>query len=106
MDKSTRPWKGLHHRVSGREDYGQYYDLAAALIYGPRTLEEIKGHYESYLRLLGIFTPLTPFDYEEEEWDEEIKKSLIELEKMGWAEKENDRWRLTEGRKGGGEGPA
>ena len=53
-NESTRPWKSLHHRVSGRDDYGQYYDLAAALVDGPKTLQQIEGHYQSYLRLLGI----------------------------------------------------
>lgn len=95
---STRPWRGMHHRVSGRkrDDYGQYYDLAVALTDGPRTVEEIKGHYESYLRLLGFFTPLKPFSFSDEEWDREIRDALAVMTEWGWAVEEDGTYSLTE----------
>jgi hypothetical protein len=96
-ENSIRPWKDIHHRVSGRkkDNVGQYNDLAVALFDGPKTLEEIKEHYESYLRLLGIFTPLTPFKFNEEEWDREIKGSISVLEDWGWVEKSGNKFVLT-----------
>jgi len=94
--ESTRPWKSMHHRVSGRDDYGQYYDLAAALVDGPKTLQQIEGHYQSYLRLIGIFTPLSPFKFEEEDWRREILSALQVLEDWEWVEKHGKTWGLTE----------
>jgi hypothetical protein len=95
-EASIRPWKDIHHRVSGRKkDLGQYNDLAVALFDGPKTLEEIKEHYESYLRLLGMFTPLTPFKFNEDEWDREIKDSISVLEEWSWVEKRGNKFVLT-----------
>ena len=96
MSKSSKPWKGMHHRVGGREDHGQYYDLAVALSDGPRSLEQIKSHYESYLRLLGIFTPLAPFNFTDEEWSKEIRRGMKVLEEWEWAEYRDGLWELTE----------
>ena len=95
-NESTRPWKSMHHRVSGRDNYGQYYDLAAALVDGPKTLEQIEGHYQSYLRLIGIFTPLSPFKFEEEDWHQEILSALQVLKDWKWVEKHGETWELTE----------
>jgi hypothetical protein len=86
----------MHHRVGGRDDYGQYYDLAIALSDGPRSLEQIKGHYESYLRLLGIFTPLAPFNFTDDEWNTEIRRGMKVLEEWEWAEYHDGLWELTE----------
>jgi hypothetical protein len=86
----------MHHRIGGRDDYGQYYDLAVALTDGPKDLQQIKRHYESYLRLLGIFTPLSPFNFTEEEWNTEISKGLQSLEDLEWAKYRDGVWDLTE----------
>ena len=94
--ESTRPWKSLHHRATGRETYGQLYDLAAALIDGPKTFDQIAEHYKSYLRLIGIYAPLDPVRLDENEFSKEILASLDQLVERGWVEKNGDTWLLTE----------
>jgi len=87
----------MHHRVSGRknDDIKQYSDLVVALIDGPKTLEEIKENYWSYLRLLNIFTPFAPLKFNEEEWGHEIKDSISLLENWNWVEKRDNKFILT-----------
>jgi len=76
-------------------DYGQYYDLAVALSDGPRTVEEIKSYYKSYLRLLGLFTSFNPFSFDKKEWSKEIESALEALIERGWAVREGERYTLS-----------
>ena len=94
--ESTRPWKSLHHRATGRDTSGQLYDLAAALIDGPKTIDQIAEHYKSYLRLIGIYVSLNPVSYDEKELSKEILESLDQLVERGWVEPKGDTWLLTE----------
>jgi hypothetical protein len=87
----------MHHRLRGSKklDYGQYYDLAVALFDGPRTVEEIKGYYSSYLRLLSFFTSFHPFNFDDDEWSKEIESALEALIERDWAVREEERYTLT-----------
>jgi hypothetical protein len=37
------------------KEYGQSWEIAAALWDGPKTLPEIVDHFYSYIRMLGLF---------------------------------------------------
>jgi hypothetical protein len=45
-----------HRRDRQRDEYGQSWEMAAALWDGPRTIDEIVDHFRSYVRFLGLFS--------------------------------------------------
>lgn len=78
------------------DDWGQGYEVVAALIDGPRTLDEIVGHFEVYIRRLGFFASMAT-DWREGITDlhENLAAHVEDLEGRGWVSRDGDRYALT-----------
>jgi len=90
MTKQSR----RHHR---HDDYGGGYEVAAALMDGPRTLEEIVDHFETFLRRVGFLANFSS-DWRQGMGDlrENLAKTLENLVRQGWVMREGERYALTD----------
>jgi DNA-binding PadR family transcriptional regulator len=78
-----------------RKEYGQSWEIAAALWDGPRTLSEIVEHFHSYIRLLGFFSVTRRMEQRHERMAKRIEEMLEELTERGWIERQGERYALT-----------
>ena len=76
-------------------EYGQSWEIAAALWDGPRTISEIVGHFHSYARLLGFFGITKRMDRRHQKMTKRIEEALEELIAQGWVVQEGERYSLT-----------
>ena len=77
------------------KEYGQSWEIAAALWDGPKTIAEIVEHFHSYIRLLGFLNITGRMARRHGMMAERIETILNALIARGWAEKEGDRYTLT-----------
>lgn len=81
------------------KEYGQSWEIAAALWDGPRTLPEIVDHFHSYVRLLGFFNVTRRMARRHGTMAARIEAMLDALIARGWIVREGQRYALTaEGR--------
>jgi len=76
-------------------EYGQSWEVAAALWDGPRTLDEIADHFHSYARLLGFFSITKRLERRHDRMTKRIRETLEELIERGWVVREGERYALT-----------
>ncbi|MCW3133425.1 MAG: hypothetical protein N2V78_03755, partial [Methanophagales archaeon] len=76
-------------------EYGQSWEIAAALWDGPRTISEIVDHFHSYARLLGFFGVTRRMERRHQKMAKRIEEALEELIEQGWVVKEGERYSLT-----------
>ncbi len=77
------------------EEYGQSWEIAAALWDGPKTLSEIVDHFYSYIRLLGFFRITGRMERRHGRMAERIEEALDGLTERGWVVREGERYALT-----------
>jgi Co/Zn/Cd efflux system component len=78
-----------------QEEYGQSWEIAAALWDGPKALPEIVDHFYSYVRLLGFFSVTKRMERRHERMAERIEDGVETLVDRGWVAREDDRYALT-----------
>lgn len=83
--------------ADGRElkEYGQSWEIAAALWGGPKTLPEIVDHFYSYIRLLGFFKITPRMKRRHGKMTERIEETVEALIERGWVVREGERYALT-----------
>ena len=69
-------------------EYGQSWEIAAALWDGPRTLPEIVDHFHSYIRLLGLFSVTGRMERRHRQMAKRIEETVEELMERGWVMRE------------------
>jgi Co/Zn/Cd efflux system component len=86
-----------HRRDRPREEYGQSWEMAAALWNGPRTLDEIVDHFRSYVRFLGLFSVTERLERHDrsERMMAFVKETLENLIERGWVVRQGERYALT-----------
>jgi len=77
------------------KEWGQSWEIAAALWDGPRTLPEIVDHFYSYSRLLGLFRITRRMEKRHGKMAERIEENVDALIVRGWVAREGDRYALT-----------
>ena len=79
------------------EDHGQSWEVAAYLLDGPRTKEEIADHFRSYLRWLGFFNVTVCLGRvdKHQRLTDSVQETLDDLLTRGWAVRESERYALT-----------
>jgi len=93
------PHNHRHKRKSNKDnDYGQSWEIAAALIVGPLTIEEIRDHFKSYLRMLGMFNfaETMPRRTDRRHEGHDLESQLNKLITKGWIIKNDQSYALTE----------
>ncbi len=75
-----------------RREYLQSVRVAAALLDGPRTLDEISEHFYSYLRLIGLFQMT---ERRARAQTASIREKLEALLALSWIAREGERYALT-----------
>ena len=91
-----------HRRDRPHEEYGQSWEIAAALWDGPRTRNEIVDHFRSYVRFLGLFSVTERLERHDrsERMVAFVQETLENLIERGWVVPQGERYALTElGRK-------
>jgi hypothetical protein len=78
-----------------QKEYGQSWEIAAALWDGPKTIPEIAEHFHSYIRLLGFFSVTKRMEQRHERMAARIKKAMDALIARGWVVREDERYALT-----------
>jgi len=78
-----------------QKEYGQSWEIAAALWDGPRTFSEIVDHFHSYIRLLGFFSISERLEQRYEQMAKRLEEALEELTERGWVVREGERYALT-----------
>ena len=78
-----------------QKEYGQSWEIAAALWDGPRTLPEIVDHFHSYIRLLGFFSVTGRMERRHQRMAERIEEAVEQLIERGWVVREGERYALT-----------
>ena len=78
-----------------QKEYGQSWEIAAALWDGPKTLPKIVDHFYSYVRLLGFFSVTGRMERRHERMAKRIEETLEELIERGWVVREGGRYALT-----------
>ncbi len=78
-----------------KREYGQSWEIAAALWDGPRTLPEIVDHFHSYIRLLGLFSVTGRMERRHRQMAKRIEEAVEELIERGWVVREGERYALT-----------
>jgi len=78
-----------------KREYGQSWEIAAALWDGPRTLPEIVDHFHSYIRLLGLFSVTGRMERRHRQMARRIEEAVEELIERGWVVREGERYALT-----------
>ena len=78
-----------------QKEYGQSWEIAAALWDGPRTLPEIVDHFHSYIRLLGFFSVTGRMERRHQRMAKRIEEAVEELIERGWVVREGERYALT-----------
>jgi len=76
-------------------EYGQSWEVAAALWDGPKTLSEIVNHFHSYIRLLGFFSITERMERRHDRMKKRIEETLEELIERSWVVREGERYTLT-----------
>ena len=76
-------------------EYGQSWEIAAALQDGPKTNAEIVDHFSSYARLAGMFMVTKRMEKRHGRMAERIETALEELIERGWVERQGERYALT-----------
>jgi len=76
-------------------EYGQSWEIAAALWDGPRALAEIVDHFYGYARLLGFFRITKRMERRHDRMKTRIEEALDELAERGWVVHESERYALT-----------
>ena len=76
-------------------EYGQSWEIAAALWDGPRALPEIVDHFHSYIRLLGLFSVTGRMERRHRQMAKRIEEAVEELIERGWVVREGERYALT-----------
>ena len=84
-------------RKRKNHDYGEGYGIAASLIDGPLTLDEIVEHYHSYIRYIGLFNVSERLkqNHREPHIHEHVMETLEELKNDGWIIPDGERYELT-----------
>jgi Co/Zn/Cd efflux system component len=77
------------------KEYGQSWEIAAALWDGPKTLPEIVDHFYSYIRMLGLFRVTRRMERRHGKMAQRIEEALKALEERGWVVREGERYALT-----------
>ena len=85
-------------RRSHRDDYGQRWEIAAFLADGPRTIDEIGNHYQSYLRFMGLFNVAVRLEGVEKKrrMHENILESMQLMLRDGWVVEKDGRYHITD----------
>jgi len=81
--------------TSQQKEYGQSWEIAAALWDGPRTLPEIVDHFHSYIRLLGFFSVTRRMERRHKRMAERIEEAVEGLIERGWVVRQGERYALT-----------
>jgi hypothetical protein len=76
-------------------EYGQSWEIAAALWDGPRALPEIVDHFTSYMRLLGFFRITQRMERRHRKMAQRVEESLEALVERGWVARQGERYALT-----------
>ena len=76
-------------------EYGQSWEIAAALWDGPRALPEIVDHFHSYIRLLGLFSVTGRMERRHRQMAKRIEEAVEQLIERGWVVREGERYALT-----------
>ena len=78
------------------KEYGQSWEIAAALWDGPKTLAEIVDHFYSYIRFLGFFRMTKRMEHRHAKMAGRIEETLETLIARGWiAQEGQQRYALT-----------
>jgi len=77
------------------KEYGQSWEIAAALLDGPRTLAEIVDHFYSYARLIGFFGATKRMKRRHERMAKRIEDALNQLKERSWIVQKGERYSLT-----------
>ena len=78
-----------------QKEYGQSWEIAAALWDGPRTLPEVVEHFYSYARLLGFFSVTGRMERRHQGMAKRIEESVEQLIERGWVVRQGERYALT-----------
>jgi len=73
----------------------EWWEIAAALSDGAKTLSEIVDHFHSYIRLVGLFRVTRRMERRHERMARRIEEALEELTALGWVERQGERYALT-----------
>jgi len=76
-------------------EYGQSWEIAAALWDGPRTPSEIVDNFQSYIRLLGFFNVTGRMERRHERMAKRIEEALENLITRGWVMQQGEYYALT-----------
>ena len=65
---------------------------------GPRTVEEISEHYQSYLRFFGMFNLKARLEREgkKNRINDKVRQCLEQMIADGWVVASDDRYRITD----------
>lgn len=77
------------------KDYGQTWEIAAALWDGPRTLPEIVDHFYGYIRLLGLHRVTKRIERCHERMAGRVEDALEVHIDQGWVVRRGERYALT-----------
>jgi len=76
-------------------EYGQSWEIAAALWDGPKTLPQIVDHFYSYIRLLGLYRVTKRMERRHAKMAQRIEEAVEALVERGWVERQGERYALT-----------
>ena len=87
-----------HEREHRRGEYGESEEVAAYMLDGPRTPDEIADHFRSYIRWLGLFNVTERLERADkrERLMNNVQETLDDLLARGWAVRQGERYALTE----------
>ena len=94
-----RQHKKLHPRDRSRREYGESDEVAAYMLDGPKTPDEIADHLRSYIRWLGLFNVTERLERPDKRARlmRNVQETLDGLLARGWAVRQGERYALTEG---------
>ena len=85
-----------HSRRFQHDDYGERWEIAASLVDGPKTPQEVADHLNSYLRFVGLLGLAARLGRAHDtRLAEFAERTLQELLQMGWVEQQGQRYALT-----------
>jgi cation diffusion facilitator family transporter len=87
-----------HKRDHPRGEYGESWEVAAYMLDGPRTPDEIADHFRSYIRWLGLFNVTERLERADkrDRLMNNVQETLDDLLARGWAVRQGERYALTE----------
>ena len=86
-----------YHHNRSHDDYGESSEIAAYLLDGARTPDEIADHFRSYVSWLGLFSVSERLDGgdKRERLLLHVQETMDDMVAQGWATFDGERYALT-----------